>query len=88
MIHHYNIIIQIVIYLGFFITSIISVSQNEGDFIMGVLSILVFQAPQPFIGQLVDSHHELTITQLLSSRHTALFDIDMKMVVYAVCPKC
>ena len=55
---------------------------------MGVLNILIFQALQPFDGQLAYSHHELTITQLPSSIHTALskFDIDMKMVAYVVHP--
>ena len=89
-IHHYNTIIQIVIFLGVFITRVIGVSRNDGDFFMGVLNILVFQALQPFSGQPLDSRHEHTITQLPGSIWAALskFDIDTKTIVYAVCPKC
>ena len=80
MIHHYNTIIQIVIFLGVFITGVIGVSRNDGDFFMGVLNILVFRALQPFSGQPLDSRHEHTITQLPGSIWAALskFDIDTK----------
>ena len=85
-IHHYNTIIQIVIFLGVFITRVIGVNRNNGDFFMGVLNILIFQALQTFSGWLLDSHHEHTITQLPGSIWAALskFDIDTKSIVYSV----
>ena len=44
MMHHYSIIIQIAIFLGVFIAGVISASWNGGDFIMGILNILLFFA--------------------------------------------
>ena len=51
--HHYSIIIQIAIFLGVFIAGVINASQNDRDFIMGILNILLFQAVQPLDGGLV-----------------------------------
>lgn len=85
-----NVVIQIVIFLGIFLTGVIGASRNDGDFVMGVLNILIFQVLQPLDGGLFDIRHEDTISQLPNNIRAALgkFDIDTKTVVYAVCPKC
>ena len=88
--HHYSIIIQIAIFLGVFIIGVISASWNDGDFIMGILNILLFQAVQPLNGGLLDSCHEDLILQMPSNIHAALSKLDLnnKTVIYAVCLRC
>ena len=85
----YSIIIQIAIFLGAFITGVIGVSQNDRDFTMGILNILLFQAVQPLDRGLLDSCHKDFISQMPSNIHAALlkFDLDNKTVIYAICPK-
>ena len=88
--HHYSIIIQIAIFLGVFVAGVIDASRNDGDFIMGILNILLFQAVQPLDGGLLDSRHEDLISQMPNNIRAALskFDLDNKTVIYAVCPRC
>ena len=88
--HHYSIIIQIAIFLGVFVAGVIHDSQNDGDFIMGILNILLFQAVQPLNGGLLDSCHEDLISQMPNNIHAALstFDLDNKTVIYTICLGC
>lgn len=68
---------------------VIGASRNDGDFIMGLLNILLYFAFSSNDGKM-DRDHKDIITELPSNIRAALskFDLNAKTTVYAACPKC
>lgn len=65
-------------------------SRNDGDFMMGILNILLFHAFQPLNGGRMDPVHEDIIAEIPEKVRMALsqFDLEAKTTIYAVCPEC
>ncbi|KIM72550.1 hypothetical protein PILCRDRAFT_31963, partial [Piloderma croceum F 1598] len=88
-IRNFDTIAQVAIFLGVFCSVIIDVSRNDGDFIMGLINIILFLAFTGPGGEVTPTHEDIiaqmpqNIQQVLSK-----FDLDSRTTTYAVCPAC
>jgi len=66
-----------------------SISRRDGDLVMGLINIILFLAFQRPDGSM-DTRHVDVIAQMPQTIRAALskFDLDSRVVVYAVCPAC
>ena len=66
-----------------------SSSRRDGDFIIGLLNIILFLAFQRTSGPM-EPRHANVLAQMPQSIRAAIskFDLESQTVVYAVCPKC
>lgn len=65
-------------------------SRDDGDFIMGLLNLLLFNAFKPSGSGEMHPVHEDIIAELPLKVRMVLsqFDLEAKTTVYAVCPDC
>ena len=77
------------IFLGVFCSVIVDVSRNDGDFIMGLINIILFLAFSGPGGEVTPKHEDI-IAQMPQNIQQALskFDLDSRTTTYAVCPAC
>lgn len=77
------------IFLGVFCSVIVDVSRNDGDFIMGLINIILFLAFTGPGGEISPKHEDI-IAQMPQNIQQALskFDLDSRTTTYAVCPAC
>ena len=83
-------IVQIAVFLGIFTTVIVSASRNNGDFIMGLLNILLFYAFSSDGDSILELHHQEVLGEMPGNINSVLskFDFQFKTTIYAICPKC
>jgi hypothetical protein len=76
-------------FLGVFCSVVIDVSRNDGDFIMGLINIILFLAFVNPAGEMTPNHEDI-MAQIPQSIREALskFDLDSRTTTYAVCPAC
>ena len=82
-------VVQIAIFLRIFATVIVSASRNDGDFIMGLLNILLFYAFSDG-DNVSDLHHREILKEMPGDICSVLskFTFQSKMTIYAVFPNC
>lgn len=85
----FNTIAQVAIFLGVFCSVVMDLSHNDGDFIMGLINIILFLAFSGPGGEITPKHEDI-ITQMLQNIQQALskFDLNNHTTTYAVCPAC
>ena len=83
-------VVQIAVFLGIFTTVIISGSRNDGDFIMGLLNILLFYTFSSDGDGILELCHQEVLREMWGNINSVLskFDFQSKTTIYAVCPKC
>ena len=83
-------VVQIAVFLGIFTTVIVGASRNDGDFIMGLLNILLFYAFSSDGDSILELHHQEVLREMPGNINSVLskFDFQSKITIYAVCPKC
>ena len=82
-------IAQVAIFLGVSCSIVMDVSCNDGDFIMGLINIILFLAfSGP--GSEATPKHEDIIAKMPQNIQQALskFDLDSCITTYVVCPAC
>lgn len=87
--HNMDTVVQITVFLGIFTTTIASASRTDGDFIIGLINILVFYAflsPENPIDGFVNLRHWKILTEMSENMHNVLskFNLESKTTVYAV----
>jgi Transposase family tnp2 len=72
-----------------FCSVVIDVSRNDGDFILGLINIILYLAFADPAGVLAPKHEDV-IAQMPQSIQEALskFNLDSRTTTYAVCPAC
>ena len=82
--------VQLVAFINVWFIGIIGGSQAHGDFFIAILSMGFYWVYQLLNGTPMDIWHQATITDMPSNIRDALlqFDIESKMVIYAICPTC
>ena len=85
----FDTIAQVAIFLGIFCSIVMDVSHNDGDFIMGLIDIILFLAFSGPGGEVTPKHEDI-IAQMPQNIQQALskFDLDSCTTTYAVCPTC
>lgn len=83
-------VVQVAMFIGVFISLIVGAGRNDGDFVMGLLNILVFNTLNPNGTGLLTPSQQDIIADLPKSICTALsrFNLEAKTTIYAVCPAC
>lgn len=83
-------VVQIAVFLGIFVTVIVGASRNDGDFIMGLLNILLFYAFSSDGDNVLDLRHREILEEMPGEIRSVLskFDFQSKTTIYAVCPNC
>lgn len=83
-------VVQVAMFIGVFISLIVGAGRNDGDFVMGLLNILVFNTLNPNGTGLLTPSQQDIIADLPKSIRTALsrFNLEAKTTIYAVCPAC
>jgi Transposase family tnp2 len=89
-INRFSIIAQVTMFLAVVCTVIMGISRRDGDFVLGLLQIIITLAFQPLDGQVMHRQHQDILSQIPGNVRTALskFDLDAKTITYAVCPTC
>ena len=88
-IQKFDTIVQVAIFLGVFCSVVIDVSRNDGDFIMGLINIILYLAFADPTSAMAPKHEDI-IAQMPQSIREALskFNLDSRTTTYAVCPAC
>ena len=83
-------IVQIAVFLGIFTTVIVGASRSDGDFIMGLLTILLFYAFSFDGDSVLELCHQEVLREMPGNINLVLskFDFQSKATIYAVFPKC
>ncbi|KAG2738848.1 hypothetical protein P692DRAFT_20758511, partial [Suillus brevipes Sb2] len=88
-VNRYDEIAQVALFIGVMCKVVMGVSRRGCDFIMGLISVLLFLTFRRSDGSL-SSSHENVLRQIPTTFETALtkFHLTGKTVAYAICPSC
>ena len=77
---------QVAAFLGVVCTVIMGISHRDGDMIMGLVNVILFQQ----LDGILQSWHEDIISEMLQNVSASLskFDLDSQTTICAVCPAC
>lgn len=86
----FDVLAQVTMFLAVVCTVLMGISRRDGDFLLGLLQIVLTLAFQPLDGRMMRPQHQDILTQIPDSIRTALskFDLDAKTTTYAACPAC